>query len=147
MEQVCIQSYWREAGRAAERCQRNSESRVSLHCNVARSMWWKNWSFLARSNSILLEDWLGFGRNKKAQTICSAMVLASLWVVWLELNRRIFEDKDMVFEDLFEKAKFLASLWASTYPSFKLFPLSLILLSWDDVLRKISLLFALVVLS
>ena len=35
---------------------------------------------------------------------------------------------------IFEKAKYLASLWASTDKSFKGFPISIIVNNWKDVL-------------
>lgn len=38
-------------------------------------------------------------------------------------------------EDIFEKAKFLASLWASTDKEFKAIPFSLIISNWKDVGR------------
>ena len=46
------------------------------------------------------------------------MIIASPWVICWERNQRIFEGKEMIFEDLFENAKYLASTWASTDPSF-----------------------------
>jgi len=57
----------------------------------------------------------GFRRGKKAQTIRRAMLLAALWVMWNGRNHQIFEESEMVVEDLFEKANYLASLWAATY--------------------------------
>lgn len=41
----------------------------------------------------------------------------------MERNQKAFEDKEMSLKDLFEKAKFLASLWSSTDSSFKNFPI------------------------
>ena len=56
-----------------------------------------------------------------------------MWVIWIERNNRIFEDKVMGSDDLFEKDKYSASLRASTDKAFKDFPLSLIVLNWKDV--------------
>ena len=41
-------------------------------------------------------------------------------------NQRIFEGKEIIFEDLFEKAKYVASTWAPADPSFIQFSVSLI---------------------
>jgi len=113
-----------------------------LHCDWDWRLWSKllgaaylSWVFPAHSSTVLVEDWFGFGKNKKAQTIWRAMCLVILWVIWWQRNQRIFVDKEMSFKDLFEKAKNLASISTSTDAAFKHYPLSLILLSWDDVLR------------
>lgn len=47
------------------------------------------------------------------------MVLTILWVVWMERYQRIFEDKETEHIELFDKAQFSASLWASTDKEFK----------------------------
>ena len=54
-----------------------------------------------------------------------------LRVIWIERNIRIFEVKGMSSEDLYEKEKYVASLWAS---KGKDFPFSLIVLNWKDVM-------------
>ena len=75
----------------------------------------------------------GFGSNKMARALWNSMILALMWSIWMERNARIFNDKEML-QDIFEKAKYLASLWASMDKSFKGFPLSLIVTNWKDVL-------------
>ena len=52
----------------------------------------------------------------------------------MERNARIFMDKEMKPQDIFEKAKYVASIWASTDKYFKGFQLSLIVNNWKDVL-------------
>ena len=49
-----------------------------------------------------------------------------MWSIWMERNARIFMGKEMKPRDIFERAKYLASLWASTDRSFNGFPMSLI---------------------
>ena len=48
------------------------------------------------------------------ESMWKCIVLSLLRIIWIERNNRIFEDKVMSNEDLFEKAKYLASLWTST---------------------------------
>ena len=62
------------------------------------------------------------------------MVVALMWPIWMERNARVFTKKEMRPQDIFEKTKYLASLWASTDKSFKGFPLSFIVINWKDVL-------------
>lgn len=52
----------------------------------------------------------------------------------MERNARVFKDRVWEIEDIYEKAKFSASLWASTDKSFKHFPFPLIIYDWKDVL-------------
>ncbi|KAL5545313.1 hypothetical protein UlMin_009097 [Ulmus minor] len=52
---------------------------------------------------------------------------------WRE-NTRIFDDKEMLLEDIFEKAKFSALQWAFSDKSFKGFPFSLVAFNWKDVI-------------
>ena len=80
----------------------------------------------------MVEKPIGFGTNNLAKVLWKCMVLPLMWVIWIERNNRIFEDKVMRSEDLFEKAKYLASLWASLDKNFKKFPL--IVLNWKDVI-------------
>lgn len=46
------------------------------------------------------------------------MVLSVFWTLWLVRNARFFEEKEMDVIDLYEKAKFTASLWASIDKNF-----------------------------
>ena len=71
--------------------------------------------------------------NNLAKVMWKCLVLSLVWVIWIEWNNRIFEDK-VISEDLFEIAKYLAYLWASTDKAFKDFPFSLIVLNWKDVM-------------
>ena len=64
---------------------------------------------------------IGFGSNNLSKVMWKCIVLSFLWVIWIERNNRIFEDKVMSSEDLFEKAKYLASLWACSDKTFKVF--------------------------
>ena len=76
---------------------------------------------------------IGFGNNNLAKVMWKCIVLSLLWEIWIERNNGIFEDK-VISEDLFEKAKYLASLWASKDKAFTDFPFSLIVLNWKDIM-------------
>ena len=111
-----------------------------VHCKVARSLWVRLlqeagfcWVFPIFCGSLMVEKPIGFGTNL-AKVMWKCIVLSLLWVIWIERNNRIFEDKVMRSEDLFEKAKYLASLWAFSEKNFKEFPFSLIVLNWKDVI-------------
>ena len=74
---------------------------------------------------------IGFGSNKMARALLRSMILALMWSVWMKRNARIFMDKEMKPQDIFEKTKYLAFLWVSTNKSFKEFS---IVNNWKDVL-------------
>ncbi|KAK9269013.1 hypothetical protein L1049_000781 [Liquidambar formosana] len=77
-------------------------------------------------HSMFEVDFRGFGWSNRAKVLWSSVILAILWVIWIERNARIFRD---VYEDLdsiWDKVCFLASLWASVDKSFKDIPLFLI---------------------
>ncbi|KAL5567832.1 hypothetical protein UlMin_024407 [Ulmus minor] len=124
-------------------CVVNAETadHLFLHCMTARYLWVKvlgevglYWVVPATVKGIMLDRTLGFGRNKMAQTLWNCMVFSLLWNIWMERNSRIFEDKESVLEDIYEKAKFSALLWAFTDKSFKGFSFSLLAFNWKDVI-------------
>ncbi|KAL5549263.1 hypothetical protein UlMin_004494 [Ulmus minor] len=98
-------------------CKKDAETadHLFLHCMTARYLWVKvlgevglYWVDPATVKGIMLDRTLGFGRNKMAQTLWNCMVFSLLWNIWMERNSRIFEDKESVLEDIYEKAKFSA---------------------------------------
>ncbi|KAL5569671.1 hypothetical protein UlMin_026246, partial [Ulmus minor] len=114
-------------------CKKEAETadHLLLHCMTARYLWLKvlgeaglYWVAPTSVKGLMLDRTLGFGRNKMAQTLWNCMVFSLLWNIWMERNSRIFEDKESVLEDIYEKAKFSALLWAFTDKSFKGFSFS-----------------------
>ncbi|KAI5330832.1 hypothetical protein L3X38_020958 [Prunus dulcis] len=60
------------------------------------------------------------GRGKKAKILWGSLMQAVVWNLWLERNRRIFEDyKGVGVAELWDRVKFWAALWASTSIAFK----------------------------
>ncbi|KAL5583298.1 hypothetical protein UlMin_015740 [Ulmus minor] len=124
-------------------CKRDEESvnHLFLHCCSARFLWLKalgevgiHWAAPASVRCMFLDRTLGYGSNNMAKTLWNCMVFSLLWHIWLERNIRIFEDKEMLLEDIFEKAKFSTLQWAFSDKSFKGFPFSLVAFNWKDVI-------------
>ena len=83
---------------------------------------------------MMIEEMVGLGSNKTAKALWKCLVLAVQWNIWIKRNSRIFKEKELGVDDVFEKAKFSALLWASTDKAFKNIPFSLIVLNWKDVI-------------
>ncbi|XP_040371882.1 uncharacterized protein LOC112192237 isoform X2 [Rosa chinensis] len=122
-------------------CRNHGESadHVFVHCDVTISLWKKlfrearvDWTNPLQRSELLREKPLAFGKGKKAKTLWGCGVLAVCWVVWLERNRRIFENYGgSEREDMWERVKFWASLWVSISKEFKDYSLSSIILNWQ----------------
>ncbi|KAL5563602.1 hypothetical protein UlMin_033349 [Ulmus minor] len=93
-----------------------------------------HWAAPASVRGMFLDRTLGYSSNNMAKTLWNCMVFSLLWHIWLERNIRIFEDKEMLLEDIFEKAKFSALQWAFSDKSFKGFPFFLVAFNWKDVI-------------
>ena len=86
---------------------------LMLHCEVA-SILWKIllkeagflWVFPVHCQSLMVEDMLGLGSNKKVEVLWRCMVLSLLWTIRMARNSRIFKERSMELIDIFEKAKY-----------------------------------------
>ncbi|KAL5539799.1 hypothetical protein UlMin_044293 [Ulmus minor] len=124
-------------------CKKDEETanHLFLHCYSARFLWLKalgevglHWVAPASVRGMFLDRSLGFGSNKMAKTLWNCMVFSLLWHIWLERNTRIFEDKEILLEDFFEKAKFSNLQWAFLDKSFKVYSFSLVAFNWKHVI-------------
>ena len=88
--------------------------------------WVAPWSV----GSFLLEDFKAFGGGKKAMTLWYYGIFAILWVIWIERNRMIFGEAKEDDNFLWDKAYYLASLWASISEDFRDNSLFFIVLDW-----------------
>lgn len=65
---------------------------------------------------------MGLGSNKMVKALWNFFIMSLLWNISTERNSRVFEQEEMAVENIFEQAKFAASLWASTDEAFKNIP-------------------------
>ncbi|KAL5767736.1 hypothetical protein ACOSP7_014332 [Xanthoceras sorbifolium] len=91
--------------------------------------WAASWSV----DSFFLEDLKASGGGKKATVLGYCGIFAILWVIWLERNRRIFEEAKEEDRFLSDKAYYLASIRASISEEFRDYSLFCIMLDWKDI--------------
>lgn len=75
--------------------------------------------FPAYCKSLMLEITTGCGSSNMDAVLWGCMVIQLLWMIWMERNTRMFEEKELEVTDIFEKPKFSASLWALMHKAFK----------------------------
>ena len=78
-------------------------------------------------------DFWGFGRNRKAAILWRCAFLALFWVIWIERNARIFEDKESSLSFLWDRVHFLGAFWAHSAKEFRDIPLFLLKADWRAV--------------
>ena len=87
-------------------CTKNNEStdHLFLHCDFSLRMWSNilkefglKW-VIPRSSTELLSLGQGFSLTKKGNIVWKVSVTATLWVIWLEQNKRIFEEVEESLE-------------------------------------------------
>jgi hypothetical protein len=119
-------------------CKKQGESgdHVFVQCEVVSQLLERlfleaglTWEIPAGSCELLCVRRLSFGRGKKAKVLWGSSLLAVIWVIWMERNRRIFEDyRGVGLEELWLRVKYLAALWFSFSVEFRDYSTSLILI-------------------
>jgi hypothetical protein len=112
-----------------------------LHCPFSIQVWWRffkefgvSWVIPKSCYDLLSIRFISGGRGKKAKVLWSCRMLAIFWVIWLERNKRIFDDfPGMCVEGLWDRISFWSALWASVTPMFRNYSLSALLLDWKAV--------------
>lgn len=64
-------------------------------------------------------DFRVLGGSKRAKLLWSCAAFATFWVLWLERNARVFEDKSRGIDCLWDCVCHLTSFWVSGNPLFK----------------------------
>ncbi|XP_034223761.1 THO complex subunit 1 isoform X2 [Prunus dulcis] len=128
-------------------CKENAENidHLFIHCSYSLKLWW-------RMLGALRAEWVipkgcfellsinlrvsGKGKGKRAGILHDCLVHAIFGNIWMERNRRIFQGHIGVrVEELWDRIKFWASLWASVSGQFKDYHYSTIMRDMMAVLR------------
>ncbi len=89
------------------KCSGETVDHLLIHCQVARCLWcWIlrafgiSWVFSGNVMDLLFSWWNGLGRH--ASDIWNLIPFCLLWIVWLECNRRSFEDTSSLDSQLWD---------------------------------------------
>lgn len=108
-------------------CKSESETlnHVFLLCNFASSLWnlvlqelevsWAMPKTISDCFLSLFSPTLG----KKGKVLWRMIVHAVCWSLWLERNRRIFEDKEECLDKIWSKLKFAIAWWIFNHKMFR----------------------------
>ncbi|KAL4182746.1 hypothetical protein AMTRI_Chr11g151790 [Amborella trichopoda] len=117
----------------------SSNPHIFLHCNIAFELWTLilrlfklNW-VLPPSVKDLLHHYSSGPWPLAGRTLWRATIAATLWVLWLERNERIFRGQRNEVSGLFHKVTAKVVFWASTHGAFKGIPMSSFLSQWDNI--------------
>ena len=130
---MCLSPHWCSLCKAKE----ESVNHIFLHCSYSIQLWWKlfqevkvSWVIPKGCFELLSTNFKALGKGKKSKALWGCLVSAIFWNIWLERNKRIFEDYTGVgAEVLWGRVKYWAAFWASVTKEFNNCSLSQIL--WD----------------
>ena len=87
--------------------QGESADHLFLHCSVTLGLWHKlfqlakmDWVPPKSISNMMFINYKGFGKSKRGVILWQNACIALIWVVWPEINARIFEDKARNSENL-----------------------------------------------
>lgn len=87
-----------------------------LHCGLTMRLWWYMFRWfntplvIPRSMKELMLSWKS-GRRRKKQRAWNMVLIALMWVVWRERNRRAFEGAESSFLQLKCSLRSLVFFW------------------------------------
>ena len=70
----------------------------------------------------------------KTKLLWPLVIYAVLWTLWIETNRRIFEERVESLTNILDSIYYWIALWASIHKGLNQFPFSDWLRGWDVVL-------------
>ena len=102
-------------------CKKEGEyvDHILLHCDFIKHIWAKMWDLFGvigdvpyRWAEFIVIKWRFQQHGKKIKVLWRFLMMAVAWLVWLERNRRVFEERWNSIEELWCHARFLVGLWA-----------------------------------
>ncbi|KAM7530918.1 hypothetical protein LguiB_034328 [Lonicera macranthoides] len=102
-------------------CRRDNESihHILLHCEFVMHVWSKalkmfglEGAFSKRWSEFLIIKWHFRQNSKKVKQLWRFSLMAIVWLIWSERNRRVFEDRSNDPIDIWEFSCFLIGMWA-----------------------------------
>ena len=76
----------------------------------------------------------GFPLSKRGKILWKVAVYATLWAIWLERNKQIFEEAEETSESIWDRIRLWVAIWVHVCKDFKSIPFSLLIREWNPFL-------------
>lgn len=104
-----------------------SVNHMFIHCPYSIKVWWlllreveAIWVTPKGCFQLLSSNCAALGKGKKTKVLWGCLVQGIFWNLWMESNRRIFEDyKGVGVDELWDRVKLWAALWVYVTNVFK----------------------------
>ncbi|KAL4191383.1 hypothetical protein AMTRI_Chr07g29630 [Amborella trichopoda] len=118
-----------------------SNPHLFIHCSLAQDLW----SLLVQLFgfqwvtpplvTVLISSYHVPYWPKAGRTLWKAAMAATIWVIWLERNARIFQGRKKEVPTLFHKVTSLVIFWASNHKVFSEISVNTFLSQWENTLN------------
>ena len=107
-------------------CKKDNETmdHLFLNCEFSLRLWCKvlkefsrEW-VIPRFSIDMLFVGQSFFLNKKGQTLWKVATTATFWAIWLERNKRIFEEVQEFVESIWDRIKLWVTIWLHSCKDF-----------------------------
>ncbi|KAL4193061.1 hypothetical protein AMTRI_Chr06g175030 [Amborella trichopoda] len=123
-------------------CEEETNLHLFLLCDFSFDLWGNvlqlfgiNWVTAPPSIKALLTYNLDSSWPKGGRILWKATIAATIWIVWLERNSRIFHGSKLQTPALLHKVISLVTFWASNHKFFVGIPRTLFLSQWGNILH------------
>ncbi|KAL4178952.1 hypothetical protein AMTRI_Chr13g117720 [Amborella trichopoda] len=121
-------------------CEEESNPHLFIHCNMAHNLWGQmlqlfgvQWGTPPMVKDLISADHASHW-SKAGRILWRAVVVAIVWVIWIERNSRLFQGLTTQGPTLFHKVTSLVTLWDSNQRIFAGFPPNTFLSQWEKIL-------------
>lgn len=116
-----------------------TQDHMLIHCKFTSGLWaraleeMRLYWVVPKSTQVLFASNLGDLLGKRVRIFWNAVIHGICWFVWLERNRRLFENFEESNEQCWEKIKIHISTWIGSHIEFRNVSISDLLRDWSYI--------------